>query len=85
MPNKLVTVAKYFEMSSALAARIKLESQGVGCFIADEQLAASFPFALGGIRLQVWESDAEKAEEILAESEASAGVDEAESAGSEEE
>jgi len=76
MPQKLVTVAKYFEMSSALAARIKLESRGIGCFIADENIGASFPYALGGYRIRVAESDAERAKEILAESEASAGSEE---------
>jgi len=56
------------ELGEALVARTVLESAGIECFLPDEnmiQMAGGYEFALGGIRLQVLDSDAEAARELL--------------------
>lgn len=63
-PEKLVTVATYHEPIGAHLAKTKLESEGIECFLADEHIVRMYSwvsFALGHLKLQVKESDAEKA------------------------
>jgi hypothetical protein len=67
---RLVTVASYFNHSDALMARMRLESSGIDCHLADEHLNRvhwGLAPAIGGIKLQVREEDAEAAAEILHE------------------
>jgi len=66
----LVTVAKYRDLSEAIVARAALETADIPCFLKDENMirmnwgVSNF---LGGLRLQVPESDATKALELLGE------------------
>ncbi len=72
MTKKLVTIC-YFAYGSdpaseAELARIKLEANGIQCFLAGKNFISMYWLLSGadrGIKLQVRESDAEKALEIL--------------------
>jgi hypothetical protein len=66
---KLVTIAKYLYPYEADLAKSRLEAEGIPAFAADEYIVRFDWFysnAVGGIRLQVAEEDAELAMEILA-------------------
>ncbi|MBW8000885.1 MAG: DUF2007 domain-containing protein [Planctomycetes bacterium] len=72
MANKLVTIRHFSygpdPASQAELARIKLEANGIQCFLAGKNFASMhwlFASANRGIKLQVRESDADKALEIL--------------------
>ncbi|MHC4911943.1 MAG: putative signal transducing protein, partial [Planctomycetota bacterium] len=55
-------------VSEAELARIKLEAEGIGCFLAGKNFAGVYWLASHadrGVKLQVRESDAERAKEIL--------------------
>lgn len=67
MSEKLVTIATFDQVIEAHFSRTKLQSEGIESFILDEYSAAlvGFPTSIGGIRLQVKESDAKIAIEIL--------------------
>lgn len=70
MENRLVTVATFQYSFEAQFARGRLESEGIYCFLADENIvgiAWIYANAVGGIKLQVREEDAERALEILEE------------------
>ena len=71
-----MTIAKYHFPDKAQIAKLTLASKGIDSFLADEFMSSFFPIALGGIRLQVRESDAERAKEILRELEGSASAKE---------
>ena len=48
--------------------KTKLESEGIPCFLQDEHIVSINPlynYAVGGIKLNIWESDQEEAEKIL--------------------
>ena len=67
--SKLVTVAKYCYPYEADLAKARLEAEGIPAFAADEHIVRLDWFysnAVGGIRVQVAEHDAELAKEILA-------------------
>jgi hypothetical protein len=67
--SKLVTVAKYCYPYEADLAKSRLEAEGIRAFAADEHIVRLDWFysnAVGGIRVQVAEHDAELAKEILA-------------------
>lgn len=72
MSERLVTVARFVysadPVSEAELARIKLESEGIGCFLAGKNFVGVYwlaSLADRGVKLQVRESDAERAKEIL--------------------
>ncbi len=79
MAERLVTIAKYHFVDKAQMAKLTLAAKGIDCFLADEFMSTYLPIAMGGIRLQVWESEAERAKEVLREWEASAAAEENES------
>lgn len=67
--ERLVTVARFVTGHEAHMARLKLEGEGIPCFVADELAVTTmvgFSNALGGVKLQVPESRAEEAAGILA-------------------
>ncbi len=71
---KLVTIATFNDPFSANLAKGKLESEGIECFTASEhRLGRSFGVGgmLGPIKLQVKESDMERADKLLQEIEGS--------------
>jgi Putative prokaryotic signal transducing protein len=64
----LVTVAKYRDLSEAIVARAALEQADIPCFLKDENMIRmqwGFSNFLGGLRLQVPEPDAARAQEVL--------------------
>ncbi|MDR0811205.1 MAG: DUF2007 domain-containing protein [Paludibacter sp.] len=64
--EKLVTILTVNYPSDMYVIRAKLESEGIECFAKDEMTAQVFPTsAIGGVKLQVLESNAERALEIL--------------------
>lgn len=69
------TVLKTFESATeAHLARIRLEDEGISCFVANENFSALMPNYFGmmgsGIQLVVFENDAPKASQVLSTSDA---------------
>lgn len=66
MKDKLVTIGKYLNYLDAEVIKTKLESEGIECYVTDlsSNIISGTSFAIEH-RLQVWESDMEKAKEIL--------------------
>ena len=67
----IVTVATFSFQHQLLLVKSMLESEGIHCFTKDEltiQIQPLFSIPLGGIKLQVFESDAAQALKILHES-----------------
>jgi len=65
---QLVTVAAFHSEPEFLLARTRLESAGIECFALNEnmlRIAGWHSHILGGIKLQVLESDAQDALAIL--------------------
>ncbi|MDR0811001.1 MAG: DUF2007 domain-containing protein [Paludibacter sp.] len=70
MENKLVTVLTVSYPSELAIIRGRLEADGIECFVQDELTTQVSPFysnAIGGVKLQVRESDAPQAIEFLKE------------------
>jgi len=68
--EKLVTVISFTFTYEAAIVRGRLESEGISCFLQDEFFLQVNPFAtnaIGGVKLQVPESDLNHAIEILKE------------------
>ncbi len=68
MPETLITIATFYSEPEFLLARARLESADIECFAKDEnmlRLAGWHSHILGGIKLQVRESDAQDALGIL--------------------
>jgi predicted RNA-binding Zn-ribbon protein involved in translation (DUF1610 family) len=68
--RRLVIVRRYRDLTEALMGRALLESAGIPAWIADEHLVGMNWFysnLVGGVRLQVDESDQAAAQEILEE------------------
>jgi len=67
---KLVAVARFRDLEQATIARGLLQSAGIDCFLADENMVRMDWFwsnMIGNMRLLVREEDAEAATEILAQ------------------
>jgi len=65
-----ITVKTFDDAISAHLWRVKLESEGIPCFIRDEHIVTMDPlinFAVGGVKLQVYEDDFEKARNVIEE------------------
>jgi hypothetical protein len=65
----MITVARFSLAIEAHIARAKLESEGIPAFVADEHTITAqwlYSNAMGGVRLQVPNSCANNAREILA-------------------
>src|ERR1700760_4110107 len=68
MPEELVTIAKFLSLGEAKLAQGKLVSAGISAFVCDENMHAMnwhMGMALGGIRLQVPDSQVVRALEVL--------------------
>ncbi len=69
-PDKFITVLTFTYPQEVAIVRGRLESEGIECFVKDEFMAQVYHFysaAIGGVKLQVKESDLAKAVEILKE------------------
>ena len=63
-----VTVATFWHPTEAHLARLKLESEGIDCFLSDENIVTTYWLyanAVGGVKLLVREQDAPRAAELL--------------------
>lgn len=70
MADEIITLWRYRDFPEALVARAKLEAEGIECFLADENMIRLNWFrsdALGRLRLQLLQENAEAAMEILAQ------------------
>lgn len=68
MPEELVTISKFLSLGEAKLAQGKLVSAGITAFVCDENMHAMnwhMGMALGGIRLQVPDSQVVRALEVL--------------------
>lgn len=68
MAERFITIATFNDLTAAHIFKGRLEASGILCFLADENIVAAHPFyalAVGGIKLQVTEGDAEEAHAIL--------------------
>jgi len=68
MTDNLITILTFTYPQELAIVRGRLESEGIECFVQDEltvQVNLLYSNAIGGIKLQVRESDAAKALEIL--------------------
>jgi hypothetical protein len=68
MTGKLVTIATYHQAMEAHVAKTKLASAGIDAFLADEHIASMdwhYSNVVGGIKLKVEESEAERAAKVL--------------------
>lgn len=66
--TRLVTVAAFDHPYRAQFARMRLDAEGIESFLLDENIVTMNPMfavGVGGIKLQVRESDAARAAEIL--------------------
>ena len=64
----LITIANFPYPIDANLAKSRLEAEGIDCVLTNEHIAGMnwyWPLAIGGVDLQVRESDAERAVEIL--------------------
>jgi Putative prokaryotic signal transducing protein len=67
----MVTIARCSDLNQALSFKMALEAAGITAFIPDEISASTTPYVFfgsaGGVRVQVADEDAEKAERIIQE------------------
>ncbi len=66
--NRYITVATFQLPQDAYVLKSKLESEGVKCFLKDELTVQTDNFlsnAIGGVKLQIFAFDFEKAKHIL--------------------
>jgi rubredoxin len=79
MTSAFVTVTTFDNSIDAHIAKTKLESQGIDCYLFDENIVALNPYynlTVGGIKLRVRSADQEKAVAILNEVEDTPYTDE---------
>lgn len=62
--DKLVLLASFFNAVDAHIVKGMLESEAIESFIFDERASSVTPL-VGGVRLMVWQSDLERAKEII--------------------
>ncbi|HVA48359.1 MAG TPA: hypothetical protein VNH11_18475 [Pirellulales bacterium] len=68
MPDELLPVATFVKPAEAMAARLALETQGITCFLKDENIVSMdwlLGNAVGYVKLVVRASDALRAREVL--------------------
>src|SRR5262245_60532836 len=81
MSDSLVTIAAFWSPVEADLARNRLEAAGIQAFLANAVTVGMYwhlSNAVGGVRLQVREGDAEEALAVLAEQPAAAEAEESE-------
>ena len=68
MCERLITIATFRNVTKAHLARMKLDMEEIECFLQDEYIVAIhslYDNLVGGVKLQVRESDVPRAREIL--------------------
>jgi hypothetical protein len=79
--SRLRTVATYDMLPQAQLAQTLLQEAGIKAVIADAEMIVSnwhLSNALGGIKVQVWEEDVDRAAELLAEADTTPDIDDEE-------
>lgn len=67
MSNKLTTLAVFNSTTEAQIFKIKLESEGIKCFV-EENMSSVYPvgdLSIGGVKLRVLAQDFDKAKALL--------------------
>lgn len=75
---KRVTIQIFDDAVSAHLLRVRLESDGIECFIEDEHIVTMNPlfnYAVGGIKLKVHETDVDRAIKIIGDINSKPSVD----------
>jgi len=70
--EKIVVFRAYDTAVEANLAKTKLDAYGVPCFLTEEHFVGLYPIRndiFPGVRLYIFEKDAEQAKEVLTESE----------------
>jgi hypothetical protein len=68
MKNELVTIATFNTSPEMGLVRSKLDSEGIECFVKDELTTQTYlTNVVGGMKLQVYAGDADRAKEIVKE------------------
>ncbi|MCS6973629.1 MAG: DUF2007 domain-containing protein [Cyclobacteriaceae bacterium] len=67
--DRIILLRRFTQSIEASLAKSKLDANGIPCFLADENLANLYPLQdpRFGVRLYVFEQDADRAREILNE------------------
>ena len=65
MNERFVTIAGFGDLLEAELARDKLESEGLNCLLLEDATQNLYGYASGAIKLQVRQSDMERAQQIL--------------------
>jgi hypothetical protein len=68
MSKRLVTIATFDQAAQARLAQNALEAKGIKAMVSDENLVAMdwlLANAVGGVKVQVWEEDADSAVVVL--------------------
>jgi hypothetical protein len=70
MSDKIITLTTFTYPTEAYPLMTRLEEEGIECFLADENIISVNPFlsnAVGGVKVNIKEEDAEQALQILKE------------------
>ena len=68
MRDKIITLRTFSNSSEARIVKAKLDAYGIPCMLSDENIVGINPIydhSLGGVRLRVFEKDAERARLLL--------------------
>ena len=65
MTDRLITIATFSGPLQAELSKAKLEGKGIRCFLTEDATHSLYGYAAGTIKLQIKESDAKRALEIL--------------------
>lgn len=66
MAEELITVGRFYTANEAEMARVALEAEGIGAFVADANMVSMLSNAVGWAKVEVGQQDAERARQILA-------------------
>ena len=68
MEDKIVEIARFYEPEAAQMIESLLKSEGVNCYLRNEYTSRiQYPANVGGIRIELLESEVPRAKEILDE------------------
>ena len=70
MSDKIVTLITFMFPTEAYPLMSRLEEEGIECFLGDENIVSVHPFlsnAVGGVKVNIKESDSEKALLVLSQ------------------
>ena len=77
MEDQLVQLQSFPDPFQAHLAKSMLEAEGIRCYLQDENMIGLnqlYAPALGGVKLQVWKSDFERAKDLLDNPDVAASV-----------